>query len=185
MDRCEGLGLPLGGAIEQGLVTVEQLDAGQLSPGAFVRHVQEAVEQRGARTIVIDSVNGFLNAMGEERLVLIQLHELLTYLGERGVLTILTVAQHGLLGDHTQSPLDVSYLADTVVLLRFFESAGEVRGAISVLKKRVGGHERSIREIAFGPGITVGGVLRDFEGVMSGTPRFMGSPSELMDRGDE
>ncbi len=127
-----------------------------MSPGEFDYLLRQAVERGGARVIVIDSLNGYLNAMSEERLVLVQLHELLTYLGQQGVLTLMSLAQHGLIGDRAQSPLDVSYLADTVVLLRYFEAIGELRQAISVVKKRSGMHERSIREFKLGPGVVWG-----------------------------
>ena len=114
------------------------------------------MEEEGARLVVIDSLNGYLNAMAEERAVLVQLHELLTYLGARGILTLLTVAQHGMVGATMVTPLDASYLADTVILLRYFEAAGQVRQAIAVMKKRSGPHERSLREFRLGPGLAGG-----------------------------
>lgn len=128
----------------------------------------------GARVVVIDSLNGYLHAMPEERFLVAQLHELLTYLGHKGVVTFLVVAQHGLLGN-MQAPIDTTYLADTVVLFRFFEAMGEVRQAISVVKKRSGKHERTIRELTLGSGgVTLGEPLADFQGVLSGTPSYRG-----------
>lgn len=118
--------------------------------------------------------------MSEERFVLVQLHELLTYLGQRGILTLMTVAQHGLVGDRPLSPLDVSYLADTVILLRYFEAAGQLRQAISVVKKRSGAHERSIRELRLGPGVRVGPPLREFQGVLAGSPTYVGPERSLL-----
>jgi circadian clock protein KaiC len=130
---------------------------------------------------VIDSLNGYLNGMPSERFLMIHMHELLTYLGKQGVVTILTIAQHGMLGSTMQTPVDVSFLADTVILLRFFEAAGEVRQAISVVKKRRGAHERTLREMQIGAtGIRIGGVLRDFEGVLTGVPRYRGKDAGLL-----
>jgi circadian clock protein KaiC len=123
--------------------------------------------------------------MAEERLVLVQLHELLSYLSGRGVLTLVTVAQHGLVGEQVQSPLDISYLADTVVLLRYFEAAGRLRQAISVVKNRLGAHEHSIRELRLGPGVRVGQPLRAFQGVLAGAPTYVGSEQALIENGDD
>ncbi len=184
IDRAEGMGIPVQRWVDEGLITIEQLDPGQLSPGAFIQRVGNAVEHGGVRLVVIDSLNGYLNAMIEERMVIVQLHELLTYLGQRSVLTMLTMAQHGLVGDGLHPPLDVSYLADTVVLIRYFEDQGAVRQALSVVKKRIGPHERSIRELRLGAGVEVGEVLRDFEGVMTGAPRYTGTRSRLADDAD-
>jgi circadian clock protein KaiC len=139
------------------------------------------VENQGARVVVIDSLNGYMNGMPSERFLLVHMHELLTYLGEKGVVTILTMAQHGMLGAAMQTPVDVSFLADTVILLRFFEGSGEVRQAISVVKRRRGAHERTLREMKLGPGgVKVGAVLREFEGVLSGIPRYRGQDKSLM-----
>jgi circadian clock protein KaiC len=155
-----------------------------VSPGEFDHHVRSAAERDGARLIVIDSLNGYLNAMAEERAVLAQLHELLTYLGQQGIVTLLTLAQHGLVGTGTGSPIDVSYLADTVMLLRYFEAAGQIRGAISVVKKRSGPHERTIREFRLGPGIRVGGPLNRFQGVLAGSPSYLGPEHALLSDGE-
>ena len=127
-------------------MTVQQVDPAELSPGEFAHAIRRAVEQHGASIVVIDSLNGYLNAMPEERFLIIQLHELLTYLGQAGVATILIGAHQGLIGGQMITPVDASYLADAVILMRYFETKGEVRQAISVVKKRGGAHERTIRE---------------------------------------
>ena len=135
-----------------------------------------AVEIDKAKVVVIDSLNGYMNAMPEERFLTAQLHELLTYLGRQGVTTLMVVAQHGILGTNMQSPVDTSYLADSVVLLRYFESAGKVCRAISMLKKRTGAHENTIREFAIGSnGIAVGPVLEKFQGILRGVPQYVGA----------
>ena len=158
-----------------------QVDIGSLSPGEFAIRVRRMVEQRNARFIVIDSLNGYLNGMPSERFLLIHMHALLTYLGQKGVVTIVTIAQHGMLGSTMQTPVDVSFLADTVILLRFFEAAGQVRQAISVVKKRRGAHERTLREMRIGAtGVQIGEVLQQFEGVLTGVPRFRGNDERLL-----
>ncbi len=175
LARSAGLGLDVRGHLAAGRLSVRQVDPGELSPGEFVALVRAEVEGRGASVVMIDSLNGYLNAMPEVRFLTLQLHELLTYLGQRGVTTLLVVAQHGLVGSSMQTPIDVSYLADSVLLLRFFEAAGRVRMALSVLKKRSGAHERTIREITFGKdGITVGQPLEEFQGVLTGVPTYVG-----------
>lgn len=184
LNRSDSLGLNLRGHVAEGRVSLRQLDPTQFSPGEFDHWVQQSVTDLGARVVVIDSLNGYLNAMAEEHFVLVQLHELLSYLGQQGVLTLLTLAQHGMVGDRTESPLDVSYLADTVVLLRYFEAAGSLRQAISVVKKRSGAHERTIRELRLGPGVRVGQPLREFQGVLGGSPTYLGSERALLQNGD-
>jgi circadian clock protein KaiC len=150
---------------------VHQIDPAELSPGEFGSMVRQAVEEDEARIIVIDSLNGYMNAMPEERFLTAQLHELLTYLGRKGVTTIMVVAQHGMLGSSMQAPIDTSYLADSVVLLRYFEYAGKVKKAISVLKKRSGAHEESIRELRFdAKGIHLSEPLTQFRGILTGAP---------------
>lgn len=184
LTRSRSVGLDIGDAIADGRILLRRLDPSQVSPGEFDYHVRGAAERDGARLIVIDSLNGYLNAMAEERAVLAQLHELLTYLGQRGIATILTMAQHGLVGPGAESPIDVSYLADTVMLLRYFEAAGQIRGAISVVKKRSGPHERTIREFRVGPGIRVGGPLNRFQGILAGSPSYLGSEHALLSDGE-
>jgi circadian clock protein KaiC len=133
------------------------------------------------RVLIIDSLNGFLNAMPGEQLLTVELHELLSFLNQQRVVTIFVMAQYGLLGGSMESPVDVSYLADTVILLRFFEAAGKVRKAISVVKKRSGGHEDTVRELKVGPGrIVVGEPLSDFQGVLSGVPHYIGNIEKLI-----
>lgn len=171
LARSKQLGIDLQGGMDDGRITVQQINPAEMSPGEFTHQVRASVENDGAKMVVIDSLNGYLNAMPEERFLIIQLHELLTYLGQRGVVTILIMAQHGLLGNHMLTPVDASYLADTVILLRFFEIHGEVRQAISVVKKRSGPHERTIREITTANGsLCLGEPLRGFHGVLGGSP---------------
>lgn len=185
LDRAEGLSLDLRTHIERGRVTVDQIDPAEISPGEFAHRVRGAVEggggAEGARVIIIDSLNGYLNSMPSENFLVIQMHELLMYLNERRVLTLMVLAQHGLVGGGMQSPVDVTYLADTVIVLRYFEAFGEVRQAIAVVKKRTGGHERTIREFQISEnGIQVGATLKQFEGVLTGVPSFTGRRSDLI-----
>jgi len=176
--RSRGLGLDVDACIEAGTLLVQPVDPSELSPGEFFHVVRDAVESRNARIIVIDSLNGYLNAMPEERHLVIQLHELLSYLGQMGVSTFLLNAQQGMIG-HMTNVLDVSYLADTVVMLRYFEAHGEVRTAISVVKKRTGAHERSLRELTISSGgISIGEPLRSFRGVLTGVPEEVGPTSD-------
>jgi circadian clock protein KaiC len=176
LSRCSAFGIELREHVARGIVEVRQVDPAELAPGELVHAIRMAVETRGCKVVVIDSLNGYLNAMPEERFLAIQLHELLMYLGQRGVVTILIAAHQGLIGSRMESPVDASYLADAVVLLRYFESKGEVRQAISVMKKRGGPHERTIREFRLEDGrISVGRVLRDFHGVLTGVPRYEGT----------
>jgi circadian clock protein KaiC len=157
--------------VATGHLTLRQVDPAELSPGEFVHLIREAVERRHATVVVIDSLNGYLNAMPDERFLIVQLHELLTYLGQSGVATVLVGAHHGLIGGTMQSPVDASYLADTVVLLRYFELEGEVRQAISVVKKRGSAHERTIRSLTLrADGIHIGEPLRHYRGILTGVP---------------
>ncbi len=150
---------------------MQHIDPAELSPGEFAHLVRVAVERDHARVVIIDSLNGYLNAMPEEHFLAAQLHELLTYLGRRGVTTLMVAAQHGMLGMTMQGPVDTSYLADSVILLRYFEYAGKVKKAISVLKKRSGRHEESIRELRFaGNGIHLSDPLVQFRGILTGVP---------------
>jgi circadian clock protein KaiC len=171
--RSEGLGMPATKLMQAGKLRVQQIDPAEMTPGELVDDIRRDVTSRGTRVIVIDSLNGYLAAMPEEQFLIVQLHELLSFLRQRGVLTILTVAQAGLIGQ-VVGPVDVSYLADTVVLLRFFELRGEVRKAVSVLKRRMGKHASDIRELLMGPkGVGLGPRLSNLEGVLSGVPRIL------------
>jgi circadian clock protein KaiC len=180
LTRCAALSIDLSSHIDAGTVTLQQVDPAELTPGELVHSVRRAVDE-GAKVIVIDSLNGYLNAMPEEHFLTIQLHEMLMYLSQRGVATILIGAHQGLLGSTMQTPVDASYLADAVVLLRYFEARGEVRQAISVVKKRGGAHERTIREFRIDQGgVHVGGTLREFRGVLTGVPVYEGAAEPLM-----
>ena len=171
--RARSLAMDVEQYMGSGNLTVQQVDPAELSPGEFAYAVRDAIEREGARLVVIDSLNGYLNAMPEEKLLALQLHELLAYLGQRGILTLLAVAQHGLVGAESASPVDLSYIADAVLLFRYFEVRGRVRKAISVVKKRAGAHEQTIRELALGAGgVQVGPALSNFQGVLSGQPQI-------------
>jgi circadian clock protein KaiC len=161
---------------------VRQVEPTDLSPGEFASQVVNAVENDGIGMVVIDSINGYMQSMPEERLLPIQIHELLSFLSNNGVTCIMTLVQHGIFGNPVEEAVEVSYLADTVVLMRYFEVSGSVRQAISVVKKRSGDHERTIRECKVGiGGLIVGEPLRDFHGVLTGVPSYVGSPSPLME----
>jgi circadian clock protein KaiC len=175
MARARTLGLPLQAALDSGNIRYQQIDPAELSPGEFASIVRHNVEGDRARIIVIDSLNGYLNAMPDERFLILQMHELLTYLNQQGVLSILILAQHGLVGP-METPLDLSYLSDAVLMLRYFEANGTVRRAISVVKKRSGQHEHTIREFRLtNRGIMLGPPLTNFSGIFSGTPRYLGN----------
>lgn len=182
--RSNAIGMDISRYIDSGNITVQQIDPAEIPPGEFVHLVREAVE-RDVSVIVIDSLNGYLNAMPEERFLTIQLHELLTYTGQKGVATLLVVAQHGLVGSSTAAPVDISYLADSVILVRYFELAGEIRKAVSVVKKRSGTHERSIRPLSIGAnGLHVGPPLSEFRGILAGTP-LLDASNVAMNGGDD
>jgi circadian clock protein KaiC len=179
LERAKGLGMDIAPLLANGFLEIQQIDPTELAPGEFVARVRRLVDEDHLRVVVLDSLNGFLNAMPNEQFLSMQLHELLTYLGQQGVATILSLAQHGFIGS-MQTPVDVSYLADTVLLFRYFEYAGEIRQALSVIKKRSGPHERAIRELVLGNGeIRVGEPLKDFKGVLSGIPNFVGKDFHL------
>ena len=179
--RARSMGVDFEQLRSEGRCSVEQVDPGSLSPGEFIQRVRRQVEKFGARIVVVDSVNGYLNAMPGEQFLIIQMYELLTYLSRMGVLSMIIVAQHGLLGRHMDPPVDLSYLADTVTLLRYFEYAGEVRRAVSVVKKRGAPHEATIRELQVtAEGVVVGEPLRHFHGVLSGEPHYVGDGPPLM-----
>src|ERR1700761_6495819 len=174
LERAKGLGMDVNKHRSSGMLEIEQIDPAEVSPGEFVSRIRRLVEEQGLKVLVIDSLNGFLNAMPHEQFLSMQLHELLSYLGQQGVATFLTMAQHGFFGV-TESPVDVSYLADTVLLFRYFERAGEVRRALSVVKKRSGSHERTIHELSFENGqVLIGPAVTEFDGVLTGNPRYTG-----------
>jgi circadian clock protein KaiC len=176
--RSKGLGIDLEPYCEKGLMSVMQVDPAQLSPGEFFTLVKKAVDEDKAKVVIIDSLNGYMNAMPAERYLIIQMHELLSYLSQMGVATFVVVVQHGLLGTAMETSIDVSYLADNVFLLRYFETGGTVRQAISVVKKRAGRHERTIRELNFSSqGIAVGEPLKNFQGILTGTPTIVSEAS--------
>ncbi|HEY2117377.1 MAG TPA: ATPase domain-containing protein [Candidatus Angelobacter sp.] len=179
MTRCRGLGIPLEVYCENKTVELQKLDPALLSPGEFITLIRRDVEERGCRVVIIDSLNGLLNAMPGQAM-LIQLHELFSYLSHMGVTTFMIMAQFGILGTQMGSPVDVSYLADNVLLFRYFEMRGSVRQAVSVMKRRSGPHERSIRELRLTPNhIEIGESLRAFEGILTGVPNFIGDSEPL------
>ena len=171
LERARGLGIELEQFRDEGRARIRQVDPAEMAPGEFAAVLMEEVRRDGIEMVVIDSLNGFLNAMPNERFLMLHLHELLTYLGQLGVTTLMTLTQHGIVNGAEHSPVDASYLADTVVLLRYFEAFGEVRQALSVIKKRTGTHERSIRELRFDRGLKVGEPVREFQGVLTGVPQ--------------
>ncbi|MBA8881485.1 circadian clock protein KaiC [Phyllobacterium myrsinacearum] len=177
--RAKAIGIDLQRMRDEGNLHIEQLDAAELSPGEFAHRVRERVDSADAKTVVIDSLNGYQAAMPEENALVLHMHELLQYLNRQGATTILTVAQHGLVGD-MKAPVDVTYLADTVVLLRYFEASGRVRRAVSIIKKRTGHHEDTIREFRISKdGLSLGQPLDEFQGVLRGVPNFVGKPDPL------
>jgi circadian clock protein KaiC len=182
--RADGLGLDLSEPLADGRLSIVQIEPTQMSPGEFANEVVRAVEQDGVTLLAIDSINGYMNAMPTERLLGVQLHELLSYLADRGVTSILTLVQHGIFGGPVDEAVEVSYLADAVILLRYFEFQGAVRGAISVVKKRSGPHEHTIRECRVEQGgLQVGEPLTAFHGVLTGVPQYTGPGAPLMGGG--
>ncbi|MBU1337224.1 MAG: ATPase domain-containing protein [Devosia sp.] len=178
--RAEAMGIDLEGLEKSGNLLIEQVDAAELSPGEFAHRVRHRVDAAQVKTVVIDSLNGYQASMPEEQSLLLHMHELLQYLNRQGATTFITVAQHGLVGD-MKSPVDITYLADSVILLRYFEAAGRVRRAMSVIKKRSGRHEDTIREYRIGSGgIAIGKPLEDFQGVLRGVPTYTGSSDPLL-----
>jgi circadian clock protein KaiC len=185
LTRSAGLGREMKKLVESGYMSLQQIDPAELSPGEFSHFVRHAVEHDKARVVVIDSLNGYMQAMPDERFLTVQMHELLTYLNQQGVVTLLVMAQHGFMGANMGTPVDVSYLADSVLMLRFFEARGAVRRAVSVVKKRTGYHENTIREMRMSDsGIAVGEPLKDFHGVLTGVPTSNNSASPLLAAGD-
>jgi circadian clock protein KaiC len=175
VTRGKGLGLDIKKHVDSGKLFLRQVDAAELSPGQFVHEIRGLIEKQEVKLAIVDSLNGFLNAMPGEKFLAMQLHELLGYLAQKGITTLMTLAQHGFVGTNIDTPVDVSYLADTVLLFRYFEAAGEVKQALSVIKKGSGEHERTIRELVMKNGaIRVGNVLTEFEGVLTGVPKYRG-----------
>ncbi|QDT90191.1 ATPase domain-containing protein [Gimesia algae] len=189
LERAASLNMPLQKYLESGNILIHQLDPGELLPGEFACQIREAIQPsedgRRVSVVVIDSLNGYMNAMPHEHFLIVQMHEILKTLAKQKILTFLVVAQHGMLG-HMATPVDASYLADAVILFRYFEATGELRQAISVVKKRTGSHERTIREFQMRDGvIRVGSPLDEFQGILSGTPTFTGKTSKLLGKEHE
>jgi circadian clock protein KaiC len=173
MSRMAGLGIDMQRHVDSGMIVVRQVDPAELTPGEFAHAIRHEVEDDGASIVIIDSLNGYLNAMPGERFLTIHLHEMLMYLGQKGVATLLIGAHQGMIGSQMHTPIDASYLADAVILMRYFEAQGEVRQAISVMKKRGGQHERSIREFRLASGgLQVGEPLKEFRGILTGVPIY-------------
>jgi circadian clock protein KaiC len=183
-DRMKGLNIDLEGPRARGDLLIEQIDAAELSPGEFSHRAQKLVDRHGVKTVLIDSLNGYQVAMPEENSLILHLHELLQYLNRHGATTFVTVAQHGLVGD-MRAPIDITYLADSVILLRYFEAHGQVRRAISVIKKRTGQHESTIREYRISTrGLSLGEPLHEFQGVLRGIPSYAGNGASLLSAKD-
>ena len=182
-ERAFGMGMPLEKFLGSGLLKLDQIDPAELTPGELTNRIRQAVEVEGAKIVVVDSLTGYLNAMPEEQYLLLQMHEITTYLNQKGVVTLLLLANHGLVGQMNTN-VDLTYLSDTVVLLRYFEAQGRIRRAVSVVKKRTGSHENTIREFTLSSeGVSVGHALADFSGVLTGVPKYHGAREALM--GDE
>jgi len=172
LSRADGLGIPLRSHVDAGRIDVRQIDPAELSPGEFAQSLCDAVEKHDSQLVVIDSLNGYLNSMPDEKFLIIQLHELLTYLGQSGAATLMISAHQGMFGSAMSAPVEASYLADAVLLLRYFESDGEVRQALSVVKMRGGDHERSIRDFSMKGGrIVIGEPLKNYRGILTGVPQ--------------
>jgi circadian clock protein KaiC len=179
-DRTKAMGFDLERLRDEGSLFIEQVDAAEMSPGEFAHRVRQRVASSKAKTVIIDSLNGYQQAMPQENALILHIHELLQYLNRQGATTFLTVAQHGLVGD-MKSPVDVTYLADTVILLRYFEARAQVRRAVSIIKKRTGYHEDTIREFRIGKsGLSLGEPLIEFQGVLRGVPNFVGRAEPLL-----
>ncbi|GGD84380.1 circadian clock protein KaiC [Tsuneonella deserti] len=181
LRRAQGMGFELQPFLDQGLLHLRQIDPAELTPGELTACVRDSVEGHGVRVVVLDSLSGYLNAMPEEHFMMLQMHEMLSYLNQQGIVTILVLAQHGMVG-HMASPVDLTYLSDSVIMLRFFESGGKLRRALSVLKKRTGHHEETIREYRISShGVAVGEALTEFQGVLTGVPTYLGAESDLLE----
>jgi circadian clock protein KaiC len=183
VKRVRSIGVDIDGAIANGNLKIQQIDPAEIAPGELANNILEAVERDAMSMVVLDSLNGYVNAMPGEDFLHLHLHELLSYLNQRGVATIMILAQHGLIGA-MGAPVDVSYLADTVMLMRFFEARGAMKKALSVVKKRSGPHENTIRELTLSArGVEIGEPLAEFEGVMTGVPRVITGPLSQAGRG--
>jgi circadian clock protein KaiC len=175
-DRAKPLGFDLAAMRDTGKLTITQQDAAELSPGEFAHRVRAAAVDPAVKTVVIDSLNGYQAAMPHENSLILHMHELLQFLNRQGVSTFLTVAQQGMMGD-MRSPVDITYLADSVIMLRFFEARGSVKRAISIVKKRTGKHESTIREFWIDDVLNVGEPLVNFHGVLRGVPLILSDPA--------
>lgn len=185
LSRTAALGIDLTPFIESGHIALRKVDPAELSPGHFTALVRGANEEK-ADIVIIDSLNGYIHAMPEQQYLMLQLHELLSFLSNQGVITILVLSQSGIMGSAMQSPMDLTYLADSVILTRYFEAFGGMKKAISVIKKRTGAHEESLRELRIGNGgVLIGPILNEFEGIFSGVPKFIGKESQILGRHDE
>jgi circadian clock protein KaiC len=184
--RAAGLELDAAPHLASGRIKLQQVDPAELAPGELAHIIRQEVSERAVKVVVIDSLNGYSQGMPEERFLTLHLHELLSYLNQQGVLTILALAQHGLVGTGVESPIELTYLSDAVILLRYFEAFGQIRQAISVVKKRTGNHERSVRELRLGPAVRVGDRIRQFQGILAGQLVYQGSDrGPLLEIGDE
>ncbi len=186
LARARALGMDLAPHIESGALQVFQIDPAELSPGEFASWIRHAVEREQVTFIAIDSLNAFLQAMPGEKYLMLQMHELLSYLNQQGVITMLVLGQHGIIGE-VRSDVDLSYLSDAIVMYRYFEARGRVLKAVSIAKSRTTAHETTIREFRLGPhGIEIGDPLKDFEGVLTGLPTYSGrTPLLARDANDE
>lgn len=182
IQRSTEMGISFEPHIKTGRLELQQIDPAEIAPGELAHRILSYVEKKNTKVVILDSLNGYVSAMPDEGYLALHLHELTTYLANKGVMTIMIMAQHGLVGSQMGTPVDISYLADTVVLLRFFEALGAVRKAISVIKKRSGSHETTIRELMMRDnGIALGQPLKEFEGVLSGIPKFKGTADQMME----
>jgi circadian clock protein KaiC len=175
LNRTNAVGINIQKHLNSGLIALKKIEPAELSPGEFASLIRDTVQKNGTRMVLIDSLNGYLHAMPEEQFLTLQLHELFAYLGRLGVVTMLVLAQQGLMGATMSTPIDLTYLADTVLITRFFEASGSVKKAVSVIKKRGGSHEATIREFSVSKkGLQVGEPLHQFQGVLTGVPTYLG-----------
>ncbi|MGZ3652059.1 MAG: ATPase domain-containing protein, partial [Bdellovibrionota bacterium] len=183
VSRSAAFGLDFGPLEKEGLITIRKISPAEVSPGEFAESVRTQVETEGVRLVVIDSLSGYLHSMPEQKFLILQMHELLAHLNQRGVATIAVLTQSGMMGQ-MHSQVDLTYLADTVLITRFFEYRGSVKNAVSVVKKRTGAHEKTIREFVIDShGLHVGQALDEFQGVLTGVPRYVGKSAAMLKRG--